>query len=73
MVNESMDKTVVTAEADERAHKLDERFKQIDALVTCANALLISSESSLFVEEVSTLMGLSREILEDCRSLNRCN
>ena len=66
-----MNKTVVTEEADDRAYKLGERLKQIDALVSCANALVLSSESSLYISEVSTLMGLSREIVNECRILNQ--
>lgn len=70
MVSESMNKTVVTEEVEERAYKLGERLKQIDALVACTNALVLSSEGSLYVAEVSTLMGLSRELITECRNLN---
>lgn len=68
MVNESMVNTVVTSE--EREHDLRQRLEQIDALQACVNAIITSKEGTLLTQEVSVLIGLSRELIEDCRSLS---
>ncbi|KAA0547782.1 hypothetical protein F0327_25325 [Citrobacter braakii] len=66
-----MEKTVVTSKNDEWPASVDERLKQIDALLSCMNVVLISPEASLYTAEVNTLMGLSRGLIADCRTRNR--
>lgn len=59
-----------SGDSDERARKLNERLRQIDAIMVCANAVISSPESSLFKDQVSVLFELSRELIEECSQLN---
>lgn len=63
-----MENTVVDSESS--AFGIDDRLKQLDALLSCLNVVLISPEASLYTNEVTTLMSLSRELIEDCRTFS---
>lgn len=72
MVNESMaNNDVDSDEADERASQIDQKLQQAAAIQVVARVVCTSPEASLFMDEITVLLNLSRELIEECREINR--
>jgi hypothetical protein len=68
MVNEMVNSLEPPTDRNER---LGARLQQIDALMNCLDVIMSSKEASLHTKQVITVIGLSRELLEDAGQLSQ--